>query len=129
MSNEKNYFTAFFNLSRAFGTAASKNELLSLIVQNAIENLNGKAACLFLADEKQDVFVPVAQKGLSNAYLHASPMKTRSIVASLVKKRYLNFPNATSDPRLENHEAQKKEGIASILTVPVMVKDRAVGVL
>lgn len=129
MSCEKNYFTAFFNLSRAFGTAATKSELLALIVQNAIDNMNGKAACLFLADENKDVFVPVAQKGLSDAYLHASPMKSRRIVASLVKLGHLSFPDAVSDPRLENHEAKKSEGIASILTVPVMVKGRVIGVL
>ncbi len=129
MSNQKNYFNAFFKLSRAFGTAASKDDLLDLIVQNAMENLDGKAACLFLADEKQDQFIPVAQKGLSEAYTHASPMKARKIVASLLEKGYLHFPDATSDPRLENHAAKKAEGIVSILTVPVMVKDRAIGVL
>lgn len=129
MSCEKNYFTAFFNLSRAFGTAATKSELLALIVQNAIDNMDGKAACLFLADENKDIFVPMAQKGLSDAYLHASPMKARRIVTSLVNQGYLSFPDAVGDPRLENHEAKKSEGIASILTVPVMVKGRVIGVL
>lgn len=129
MSNEKNYFTAFFNLSRAFGTAATQKELLGLIVHNAIENMTGQAACLFLADEEHDVFIPVAQEGLSDAYLHASPMRARRIVSSLVKKGYLDFPDAVTDPRLENHEAKKTEGIASILTVPVLVQDRIIGVL
>ncbi len=129
MPSKKNYFSAFFELSRAFGTAATQNELLSLIVLNAIEKMDGKAACLFLADEAQDVFIPVAQKGLSDAYLHASPMRAKRIVSSLLDDGYLAFPDATNDPRLENHEAKKTEGIASILTVPVMVKACAIGVL
>jgi GAF domain-containing protein len=89
----------------------------------------GTAACLFLADERQDLFIPMAQTGLSEGYLHASPIKARKVVAILEKEGYLSFPDATSDPRLEHHDAKKKEGIASILTVPVKIKDRTIGVL
>jgi GAF domain-containing protein len=129
MTNEKSYFHSFCKLSRAFGTAATISELLDLIVQNAIETMAGKAACLFLADEKQDVFIPMAQSGLSDAYMHANPMKARRIVKALVKEGHLAFADATSDPRLEHHAAKKADGIASILTVPVMVRDRAIGIL
>ncbi|MBM3300543.1 MAG: GAF domain-containing protein, partial [Deltaproteobacteria bacterium] len=37
--------------------------------------------------------------------------------------------DATTDPRLENHEEKKVEGIASILVVPVMLNAKAIGVL
>ncbi len=129
MAKEKDYFASFCKISRAFGTAASKNELLELIVQNAIDTMEGKAACLFLADERKDVFVPVAQKGLSDSYLHASPIRARTTVEALVKGGHLAFTDAATDQRLENHAAKIAEGIASILTVPVIVNDRAIGVL
>ena len=82
-----------------------------------------------MADVEKDLFIPVAQAGLSEGYLHASPLKAKEIVAAILKGGYLAFPDATTDPRLENHEAKAAEGIASILTVPVMVKNRARGVL
>ena len=129
MPKTTDYFKSFCKISKAFGTTKKKQELLDLIVESSIESMDGKAACLFLADEHQRLFVPTAQAGLSDDYLHASPMKTRDIVATLEKKGYLAFPDATSDPRLEHHEAKKAEGIASILTVPVRVKDRTIGVL
>ncbi len=129
MTKEKNYFHTFCRLSEAFGSAATTEELLDLIVRNAAEVMDGKAACLFLADRKQDVFIPTAQHGLSPDYLHASPIKARKLVAALKSKGHLSFEDATSDPRLEHHEAKKAEGIASILTVPVMVDGRCIGVL
>ena len=129
MTREKDYFKTFCKISKAFGTAATKQELLSLIVDSAITSMAGKAACLFLADERRDLFVPTTQAGLSDNYLHANPMKSRKIVAALAKEGYLAFPDATTDPRLEHHEAKKAEGIASLLTVPVTVKDRTAGVL
>lgn len=129
MTKEKDYFKTFCKVSKAFGTAASRTQLLDLIVGSAIGTMAGKAACLFLQDEKQDVFVPVAQQGLSDAYLHANPIQAKRVVGALEKEGYLAFPDATSDPRLENHAAKQAEGIVSLLTVPVIVKDHTIGVL
>lgn len=129
MTESSDYLKTLFTISRAIGTAATQEELLGLVVQSAIDAMKGKAACLFLADESKDVFVPMAQKGLSDDYLHASPLKVQKIVSALLKEGHLVFEDAIADPRLENHEAKKKEGIASILTVPVLVKERPIGVL
>lgn len=129
MTEKNDYFKTFCKISKAFGTTLGKEKLLDLIVQSAMDTMKAKAACLFLSDEAKDVFIPVAQQGLSDNYLHASPMKARKIVDEILKGGYLSFYDATTDPRLENLEAKKAEGIASILSVPVMVKDKAIGVL
>ena len=129
MTQKTDYFKTFCKVSQAFGTAATQQELLDLVVKSAVDALNGKAACLFLADERADRFVPMAQHGLSENYLHASPLKAQKLVQALLKKGHLAFEDATRDPRLENHDAKAKEGIASILTVPVRVADRTIGVL
>ncbi len=122
MPRETDYFKSFCKISKAFGTAAGRDELLKLIVESAITSMDGKAACLFLEDKRQDIFVVVAQAGLSDKYLHANPIKAAKLVAALDEKGYLAFPDATSDPKLENHQAKKNEGIASILTVPVRLR-------
>lgn len=129
MTGRSTYFKTFCTISKAFGTTLSKEKLLDLIVQSAIDTMDAKAACLFLADEEKDVFVPMAQKGLSDNYLHASPIRAKKIVGEILKGGYLSFYDATTDPRLENLEAKEAEGIASILSVPVMVKEKAIGVL
>ena len=109
MTKEKDYFRTFCKVSRAFGSTFSREKLLDLIVESAIETMDAKAACLFLADEKRDVFVPTAQKGLSDNYLHAKPLRAKSIVQAVLKGGYLAFRDATSDPRVENHAAKKAE--------------------
>lgn len=129
MNKKNNYFKTFCKISKAFGTTLGKEKLLDMIVHSAIDTMDAKAACLFLSDEEENVFVPVAQKGLSDNYLHASPMRARKLVDEILKRGYLAFHDAATDPRLENLEAKKAEGVASILSVPVMVKDQAIGVL
>ena len=106
---ETNYFKTMRKISRAFGTTLDRDELLELIIQSAIDTMDGKGASLFLIDEESNEFVRVANKGLSEEYLRSG----------------LTHPS--TDPRLEHHEIKKDEGIASILVVPVMVKGRLVG--
>jgi GAF domain-containing protein len=129
MTKKNDFFKTFCKISQAFGTAATQKELLDLVVRSAVRAMDGKAACLFLADEVADSFVPTAQHGLSENYLHANPLKAQKLIRALFKEGHLAFEDATRDPRLENHEAKAKEGIASILTVPVRVADRTIGVL
>ena len=115
MTKQPDYFKTFCNVSKAFGTAISTEKLLDLIVASVIETMQAKAACLFLADEEKDVFIPVSQKGLSDNYLHAKPLQAKLIVSAILKGGYLYIQDATSDPRVEHHDAKKAEGIASIL--------------
>jgi len=129
MTKEQDYFKTFCKVSHAFGTTHDKEALLDLIVNSAIDTMDGKAACLFLADKREDIFMPVAQAGLSKSYLHANVIQARRLVSGISKAGYLSFPDATSDPRLEHHDAKKAEGIASILTVPVTVDENIIGVL
>ena len=41
MTRETDYFKIFCKISKAFGTAATKQELLSLIVDSAIKTMEG----------------------------------------------------------------------------------------
>ncbi len=130
MTNKTDYFTTFCNISKKFGTTFNREELLNLIVQSAIESMDGKAACLFLADEQKDIFMTAIQKGLSENYMHSTPMNIEAEVKKLMEAGgYLSFRDATTDPRLSNHDVKKAEGIASILVVPVTVNSKTIGVL
>jgi len=91
MTREQDYFRTFCTISRALGSKLSEKEILDLILENSIQTMDGKAACLFLADEEQDVFVPVAQKGLSENYLHAKPMRAKKVVDEVLKGGYFSI--------------------------------------
>ncbi len=129
MATNNDYFKTFCTISKAFGSTWETDELLSLIVKSAAETMDAKAACLFLADREKDIYVEKAQYGLSGNYLHANPVKARRIEEVLVKEKYISVYDATKDDQVENHESKKKEGIASLLVVPVIVNDKMIGVL
>ena len=128
---KQSFFKSFCKICRSLGTSADVNEILNLLVQNVIETMDGKAACIFLADEEKDIFVPAAEKGLSKSYYHTRPKHARKIVEDILKGGHIFIYDATSesDPLAGDCEAKKAEGIASILVVPVIVRDKAIGVL
>ena len=105
----QNYFETFCKVSNAFGSTRDKDKLLDLIVESAVETMDGKAACLFCIDSETDLFMPTAQMGLSENYLHANPVQAKKLVDGLEKNGFLAFLEATTDPRLENHDAKKAE--------------------
>ena len=128
MAKKNDYFKTVCEVSRAFGTALDEEELLDLIVTSAIETMKAKAACLWLLDAESNEFVRVSHRGLSERYFQ-DPIHADKIVSIVAREGYLHVRDATTDPRLEYHEAKKAEGIASILVVPVMVKRKLIGVL
>lgn len=129
-----NYTTDYFNIicriSSAVGTTSRYEELLDLVVTSAVEAMDGKGASLFLADESSENFISVANTGLSDDYKHANPIHVKTVLSDIFKNdRSLCVKDATSDPRIPNHQAKKDEGIASLLAVPVVVKQNIIGVL
>ena len=132
MTTKKDYFQSLSKLSREFGTTKDQDKLLNLIVSSAVKTMEGKAASIFLMDEESKSSArneAVAQVGLSENYTHAGPGHAVKISPQLLQDGYIYFQDATTDKRLMNHEAKKAEGIGSILTVPVMVKGKMLGIL
>jgi len=129
MAKTQDYFKTFCAVSKAFGTTLDLEEILNLIVENAVDSMQAKAACLFLADHNKSVFVKKAQTGLSKQYLHSNPMEAKKTENVLLKDGYISIYDATKDTQVGNHAGKKKEGIASILVVPVLVADEIIGVL
>ena len=129
MTTHMNYFDSLCKISRAFASAEKGDTLLTRIVDNAVDTMNAKAACLFLEDVETDTFVPAAQTGLSPKYLHALPEKAAKQVETLKKEGYIYIKDATADERAANHDAKAAEGIQSILVVPVIINNQVIGVL
>jgi GAF domain-containing protein len=127
MPEENDYFRTICKISRALGTALSEEELLSLIVQSAIDAMQAKAAILFLFDEEQNQFVAVDVKGLSDHYIRSGLTDPQKIIPMVLDQGYFFSRDATTDPLLNNHEVKRAEGVASVIVVPAMIKGKPVG--
>ncbi len=122
------YIKEIHKVSRVLGATNDREKLCQMIVESAVATMHAKGACLFLAsDENKTHYIVAAQTGLSKNYMHTAPGRTLPIMKMLKKNGYLHYRDAKNDDRLQNKESKIKEGIGSILVVPVIVRDEMMG--
>lgn len=106
-------------------------EILQLIVTMTAKVMDSKICSIMLLDEKKEELVIAATQSLSQDYVTKPNLKVGQSVSGRVvlEKRPLTVVNVTSEPGFMFPDIAKKEGIVSLLSVPMMIKDRAIGVI
>jgi GAF domain-containing protein len=69
----------------------------------------------------------VASRGLSNAYLQKGPLEAHKSMPDVLKGATVLISDAGADDNVQYQEEAKKEGIVSILAVPIMMKECVIG--
>jgi len=88
-----------------------------------------KGCSLFLYNRKTKELQVAASTGLSKEYLDKGPVSALKSIAASLEEGPVAISDVMDDPRLQYPEAAKKEGIASILSVPIVIHSRIMGAL
>ena len=127
---EKDFFSAFVSVSKAISSTRKLKDVLDLIVKHGIDSLDMKAGAISLWNKKENRLELIAQRNLSQEFINKGPILTdKSIPDSVMSKRPVVVPDVENTRRLQYPEACKKEGIKSILAVPIVFKDNVIGAL
>ncbi len=129
MAEIRSTFQALRKVSRRFSSTFDEQELVHLVVDTTIEILNLKAVSVYLTNETTNEIVPMDHRGLSDEYLASGLSGPDRIIPVLRKDGYLLARDAASDPQLNHHDAKAREGIGSILIVPVKAADQIIGMI
>ena len=123
------YFRALHEITEALLSTLDSKEVMQLIVERVTGLLNAKAAALRLIDESTNELELLASRGLSERFLaKGSPHADKSIQETLKGVPVL-ITDTSSDPRLEYPAETVAEGIASILSLPIVAQSRVIGIL
>jgi len=120
-----------YETSRAVSSTLNLPQVLATIVRQAAQVVGVKASSIRLLDEEQRFLEISAAYGLSDAYLtkgKVDPQRGEMDRLALHGKA-VALLDATIDPRFQYPDEARKEGIRSVLSVPMMLHDRAIGVL
>ncbi len=127
-SQAVNYET-LHRISDAISSSQDQDDLTSHIVHSLKQALDLKGCALLLWDRKSDELVLAASSGLSKRYLSKGPLSARRSIAASLKEGPVAIFDVEDDPRLQYPVEAKVEGISSILSVPVILRGKALGVL
>jgi len=106
-------------------------DILQLIVSMTAQMLESKICSVMLLDEDRRELKIVATQALSHEYLNKPPIRLGTSVTgqAIIKKAPVVVKDVRMDPSYQYRELAKKEGLVSMLSVPMMFKDKAIGVI
>jgi len=126
---EIQYLKAVTEVAKALSSTLDAAQVLDLIVTLAVRILNVKACSLRLLNPVNGRLELACAHGLSPAYLDKGPVDKDKSISSSMEGEVVSILDASSDARLQYPEHARQEGIASILSVPVFLKEKVIGVL
>ncbi len=126
---EKTYYHSLYQLAATLNSARSPEGILRSIVENVAKAMAAKGCSLLLLTPNKEALLRTAAYGLSDWYVRMGPVSAdKSMSESLMGKSVAVF-DATTDERVQFRPQVKQEGIASILSVPVKLREEVVGVM
>ncbi|HEY5648934.1 MAG TPA: GAF domain-containing protein, partial [Nitrospiria bacterium] len=121
-------------LSRVSQTIASNRylkEILELVVTMTAGMMNSKICSMMLLDEAKQELEIVATQSLSEAYRKKPNLKVGESISgrAVQEKKPISVLDVTLEPGYTYSELARKEGLRSMLSIPMMIRDRVVGVV
>ena len=123
-------YNTIIRITRAISTVRDPEEVVLITVEGVSNALGVKGAALFLFSSGSNELKLAGAYGLSSEYLNKGPVSALdSIASSLEDREPVAIFDVTDDPRIQYPEAAEKEGIASILSAPIIIGEKLVGCL
>lgn len=118
-------------ISRSISSTLALEDVLQMIVENAAKTLGMRASSIRLLDEESGMLEVKAAFGLSMAYLQKGPVEVKKspIDRECLGCKVVAVHDIRKDERLQYSEEILREGIMALLSLPLTVKGKAIGVL
>jgi len=128
-AGETGFFEVFHEVGRAVLSALNVHQVTHLIAKRMVPALGLKASALLLYEAEDEVLSVTASHLLSREFLDAEPLDSDPGIS-----RALEGSPHLSEDAFEEYPGPSRdliaaEGIASILTVPMALRGRVIGVL
>lgn len=117
------------DVNNAISGSLDLDSVLEAIVEVVTDKLRAKGCSIRLLDSKGKHLELRAARGLSQEYIETASASPGQAVADALEGQCVSVLDAWTDPRIRHHDKMKREGIASILFVPVACRHNPLGVL
>jgi GAF domain-containing protein len=129
VKEKRDYYESVYQITLVLNSARDSEALLHSIVESVARAMGAKACSLMLLTTERDVLLHTVAYGLSDWYLRKGPVALGKIISEVLEGKPVAVLDATTDERVLYREQAKREGISSMLTVPVRIRGQVIGVL
>ncbi len=130
MGNQKE-IELFWHISQSLVSKAYLQEILQLIVTMTAEVMKSKICSLMLLDESKGELRIAATQALSADYINKPPVKIGDSISgrAVKEKKYITVLDVTKDKNYGYPQVAKKEGYVSMISMPMQIDGRVIGVI
>jgi signal transduction protein with GAF and PtsI domain len=127
----KKQIKALSEISQAISSDRYLDDILKLIVTVTAKVMDSKICSLWILDDKEKVLKIRATQTMSEEYLKERSLKLGEGVVGYVaqQKKSLAILDVLKEPRYKEKDLARQEGLISMLSVPLIVKDKVIGVI
>ena len=124
-------FEALLSVSRTINAALNLDEALQVITREACALMNGKMCSLLMLDAGREWLELRASHGAGAAYLAKPRLSVAESLLGIVVRRLkpLQVENVQTSSRYQHAEVARTEGLISLLSVPLVFQEQALGTL
>ncbi|MEK7286874.1 MAG: GAF and ANTAR domain-containing protein [Nitrospirota bacterium] len=119
------------NVSHTITSNRYLEETLNLIVTMTAKMMNSKICSIMILDQEKRELQIFATQSLSEAYRKKPNIKVGESISGKVvqERRPIAIQNVVEDPTYSFPNIARSEGVSSLLSVPMMIQDRVIGVI
>jgi signal transduction histidine kinase len=124
-------FESLASVSRTINSTLNLDEALRAITREACELMRARMCSLMLLDESRTWLDLRASYGAGDGYIKKPRLGAEESLIGVVvrRKKPLQVANVQADTRYQNVELARREGLVSLLSVPLIFSGQAIGAL
>lgn len=123
------YYKALYEIAGEVASANAVENQLDTLVESTTKAIGAKGCSILLLTDDPRKLVHMAAYGLSESYIEKGLVKLDSVTAEALQGTPVVVKDATSDPRVQYQSQAKREGIVSMISLPLMLEGKVAGVL
>jgi len=123
-----NYET-LLEITKAISHSKDPKEVALMTVESITTSLGTKGCSLFLINPKNNELQLETSYGLSDEYINKDPVSALRSKAQFLEEGPMAIFDVMDDPRIKDPNELQREGIASLLSVPIVVGGNLIGAM
>lgn len=116
-------------IAREISSILDLKSVLDFVVESAARTMGAKGSSLHLLDDKAGKPAVQASYGLSQGYWEKGWTENDQSIKDALAGKPSIVADAAADPRLSHREAAQKEGVRTIINIPLILRDKVIGLL
>lgn len=122
-------YKILYDIAQKLNSNLAPQEVLRTIVESIRDAANAKGCSLMLLTPDRQELIHSVACGLSDWYVRKGPVKVDAAIAQALEAKPVAILDATTDRRVQYKEQAKKEGVVSLLSLPLKRRGQVIGIV